>query len=498
MPVDLPQEVTQLQFISAGPDRASGGWMLDNVCMAGRVDAPRTGWWPFDQRPLKKLRRSRRKVFGYYYPIYTNAYNDQDPGLSWYTRTVLTPMSVIKRKADRVAAGAELLYRPLPRPPMLTGMSKDEVRLKAMEEEVRLARQQGMDGLLVDFWAKPHPTNGQRHFIRFSFALLNAARRVDPAFKILPAVYASKDSDPVDYANSPVIKRIAEHPAALRLPDGRLVWSMWGTERRSVEWWREVLAQMRANGHPIALVAQVNSWNKLKDLSDVCYGMAHWGPRSPLDNGEDFRWVETTRPLTEKVVFPICMQDVRTRGCWAQDSHNSENLRWLWTQAIEDDADWAFIYTVTDYSEQAMAPSTRIGFVPYDLNACYIQWFKTGKQPKIVRDTLYYFHRPHHSDVEQLRGKMWNYGRHGPSDRVELVAFLAAPGRLKMKIDGKTYEKDAPAGITPFMAPLPEGKAFVPEFSLSRGGRVVVSGKSRYAVMDKVEYPNPMYCAGTI
>lgn len=494
-PLELPQAITQLQFISSAPDEATGSWMLDNVCMAGTVDAPRAACWPFEQKPTRKLRRSSKKVFGYYYPIYTNAYSDQDPGLAWYTRTVLTPMSVIGRKKDRVAAGSELLYRPLPRPPMPSGLSKEEVRLRAMAEEVRLAQQQGMDGLLVDFWADPHPTNGQRFFGLSSFALLDAARRIDPEFKILPAVYTSKHLTPEAYADSEYVKRIAAHPAALRLPGGRLVWSMWRTESQSVDWWRKVMARMEANGTPIALVGQFNSWDKLKDFSQICYGMVHWGRRIP---GTKFPWVKTTRPLTEKVGFPICMQDVRTRGRWAQDSRNSETLRWLWTQAIEDDADWAFIYTVTDYSEQAMAPSTRIGFVPYDLNAYYIQWFKTGKQPEIVRDRLYYIHRPHHSGVEQLKGKPWNYGRTGPSDQIELLAFLAEPGTLKIKIGDKTFEKEATAGITSFKVPLPKDVAFVPEFSLEREGRVIASGKSQYPVMDTVEYPNPMYCAGMI
>jgi len=381
---------------------------------------------------------------------------------------------------------------------MPAGLSKDEVRLKAMEEEVRLARQQGLDGLLVDFWAEPHPTNGQRHFISSSFALLDAAERTDPGFKILPAVYAKKDSAATDYANSPVVKRIAKHPAALRLPDGRLAWSMWRTECLSVEWWKEVMAQMEANGHPIALVAQFNSWGKLKGFSAICYGMAHWGPRTPMD----FPWVKGVRPLTEKAVFPICMQDVRTRGCALWEAEGSATLRSLWQGAIEDGADWAFIYTLTDYSEQAQAPSTCIGFVPYDLNAYYIQWFKTGEQPGIVRDRLYYFHRRHHTDVDPGRGRKWRWRRERdkgePRDEIELLAFLAKPGALRITIDGQTHEKEAPKGITSFKAPLSAGTAFVPEFSLLRNGQTVVTRKSRYAVTDRVEYPNLLYCAGVI
>jgi hypothetical protein len=72
--LDLPDGLTKLQFAGLAPNSGTGSWMLDNVCMAGRVDAPRDACWPFEQLPLRKLRQSPKKVFGYYYPIYTNTH----------------------------------------------------------------------------------------------------------------------------------------------------------------------------------------------------------------------------------------------------------------------------------------------------------------------------------------------------------------------------------------------------------------------------------------
>ena len=63
---------------------------------------------------------------------------------------------------------------------------------------------------------------------------------------------------------------------------------------------------------------------------------------------------------------------------------------------------------------------------------------------------------------------------------MELLAFLTAPGKLRITIGDDTHEQDAPAGITSFKVALPKGKAFVPEFFLERDGRVITSGKSRY------------------
>ncbi|MEI6421709.1 MAG: endo-1,3-alpha-glucanase family glycosylhydrolase, partial [Lentisphaerota bacterium] len=155
--------------------------------------------------------------------------------------------------------------------------------------------------------------------------------------------------------------------------------------------------------------------------------------------------------------------------------------------AISDKANWAFIYTWSDYTEHAMAPSTFIGFVPYDLNTYYSQWFKTGCQPKIVRDTLYYFYRRNHSDVDPGKGVKWSFRGSNPKNEIELLAFLTAPGALSIQIDGQVYEKEAPAGIVSFKVPLPKDKTFVPEFSLRRNGDTVLAGKGRYTVLGKVE-----------
>lgn len=509
-PLALPPQVfrpaagyTRLAFRSAGPDVATGAWTVDNICMAGNVGASRQAWWPFDRMPVEKLQRSPRKAFAYYF-IYTSAYSDEDPGLSWYTRTVLNPSG--NNKPDRAKAGTELLYRPLPRPPMPPGLDREEIRVRAMADEIRLARQQGLDGFLVDFWAEPHPSNGQSTFSRNSFALLDAAQRVDPNFKILPAVYSNaaksgingegdEGCDPVAYAHSPVIQRLAAHPAALRLSDGRLVFSQWLTERHSPAWWRQVMAEMARQGHPIALLGQFNSYGRLNDFSPLCFGMAHWGPRVP----GHFDWVARVRELTGTVVFPICEQDVRTRGTMLWEAGGSQTLRDLWEAAIADRADWVFLNTWSDYSEQAMQPSTGIGFAPYDLNAYYLQWFKTGVQPPIVRDTLYYFYRKNHSEVPPGKGVHWKFaGQTPPRDEIELLAFLAAPGKLRIRVAENTFEGEAAAGISVMRVPLPKGMAFAPEFALWRDGQPVVIRSGRYAVLDRVEFPNMLYGSGVI
>ncbi len=499
-----PDYYDQLSFSSEGPDAGTGAWAIDNICMAGKVDAARDKWYPFDMLSKDKLRACKRKVFSYFY-IYSSGWSNQDPGLSWYTRTVLNPTLT---KPDRRKGGSEMFCRPLPRPPMQEPkLTKPDQLLKAMEEEVRLGIQQGLDGFYADFHSHPKAAGGVKFFTEKSFILMDAAQRVDPDFKILPCIYSStktlgakggadKGMDPVTYANSDIIKRIAKHPAALRLPDGRLVMSMWFTEKHSPGWWQKVLEQMKKNGYPAVLVGHFNTNGQLQAFADakVCYGMAQWGCRHVCD----YAWGKYGRKFTDLLIYPVSSQDVRSRGCGLWEAEGSGLLRNLWTLARRDKADWVFMDTWSDYTETPMAPSTYIGFVPYDLNAYYSQWFKTGEQPAIVRDRLYYFYRRNRSDLKPEIGPKWKFRITKAKDEVELLAFLKAPGELKIVIDGKEYKKSAPAGITSFKVPMPKDKQFVPEFSLTRNGKVIASGKGQFTVMNKVEYSHMIYSSGII
>ena len=70
-----------------------------------------------------------------------------------------------------------------------------------------------------------------------------------------------------------------------------------------------------------------------------------------------------------------------------------------WQTAINNNAQWAIILTWNDHYEgHALRPNATAQYSFYDLTAYYISWFKTGVQPTIVRDVLYYSHRMHLSE----------------------------------------------------------------------------------------------------
>jgi hypothetical protein len=502
--------VTHLQFLSANNEvQSTGIWEVDNISMAGSVFADRSALLPFEPMPYDALVQTKKKVFCYYYPIYSSGYAKVDPGMSWYLRTTMNP--TIKEDVRRRKAGTKIFYFPLLRPPMAEDVPEDEVLLRRAMDEIRLAKQMGLDGFVVDFFYDPEKGHGLKHFNNVSFALVDAAPLVDPHFKIIPAVYTQAGTNEqgaadarVDfdaYINCEVFARLYAAEGVYRLKDGRMLFTIWFPERHTAAFWQRSLDAFEAKGMHMAFMTEFNTKSHIEEYAPFTEVMSHWGPRTPVE----FNWIKQARPHAPIVAAPIASHDVRSRGPMYWESANYATLLKTWNTAMDEDADWAIINTWSDYSEQAMAPSTTIGFSLHDLNTYYTQWFKTGEQPVITRDVLYYSYRIHHSDLEPRYGRKYGQVRRSQPEiemysgnDIELLGFLKEPGDLVIRIDGEEHRMAANAGIHSFRIPLPEGKSFMPEFSLERSGVPVVSGQGNHMVLDQIEFPNLLYHSGVI
>ena len=501
--VKLPKPLSQptdISFRSIAESKATGAWNIDNVCIAGDITAPRQRYWSFV--PDLSEANSKKKVFAYYYPCFGAPGHFEDPTLSW---TFWSWMNLNKGlDSRRRDAGSKMQFIALPRVPIMGLDDKKKAQEIEMAEEVKLGMMMGMDGFVTDF--NHNEKGGWNWFNMKSRYIMDAAAKTDGKFKVVPAIYALSSTDSaVDestegvgakrYALNQITLNAIKHPAVYKNEQGKPLLSMWLTERYSTKWWTDVLDELKKQDVPVALFTQFNTTSHIKEFSDLAYGMSHWGPRHP---GE-YAWYELARPYTKLLGYPICAQDVRTRGAHIiAESQNSRTIRKLWMDAITKDADWTVIDTWSDYSEQAQMPSTAIGYVLYDLHAYYGHWFKTGKQPEIVRDVLYYCHRRQHTDATQLHGVRWSFGHSEPQNEIELLAFLKEPGTLVVNVDGEIHRQKADAGITSFMVPLPKEKRFVPYFAVERDGKETLGGKGRYTIYDKVDFPNLLYHYGVI
>lgn len=239
----------------------------------------------------------------------------------------------------------------------------------------------------------------------------------------------------------------------------------------------------------------------------MSYGLGYWhyGVQDP---GLTDTSIATAHGLGTLALMPVNPQDWRPKSINYTEADNSENFRDGWGNAIQNGADWVQIDTWSDYSEHTqISPSLSIngemqrGF--YDLGAYYLNWFKSGTQPQITQDEIFYFHRRHSTTLQPTTTanqtgtftNTHNYGAYVDSNNVEVLAFLVSPGTLQVTVGGVTTSFSASAGFNKFYVPLATGAA--PSFKLLRNGVTVISFASQTPVLSAIQISDYNYLSGS-
>jgi hypothetical protein len=423
---------------------------------------------PFSMPDASALFTSPKKVFAHYFYPFPLSVGNKSASDDYYSHHYLNKDG---ESGKWSAMGGYLRQRPLP----VAVASDRNWQALNMQQEVRMAIARGITGFTVDVLS-PKEVTADSHFQ----LLLSAAQSVDPRFKIvvMPDISALKgDADTV----VKIIMAAASSPAAYRLSDGRLVVSAFNAGANSADWWRGVLAQLKARNVSVAFVPTFLGWKgQAAAFAPISYGFADWGTATARAAEAMQSDPGLARQSGKIYMMPVDPQQYRPKNSIYWEAGNSATFRNSWTSAIQGNSDWVQLVTWSDFSESSeVSPYTDatlrrdIGTGFYDLNAYYAAWFLTGKQPAISHDVLYYFYRREPSNAaspaQTAPNKIINSS---PEDNVELLAFLTAPGELKITIAGRSATQNAPAGITSFKVPTAPG---VPAFSLSRGGAEVFS-----------------------
>lgn len=452
--------------------------------------------YPFDRSDAGS---SDKKVFAYYFPPFPVSIDNKDPAEDYYARW-LDPQGGGGEYAD---TGGHLRDRPLPRP----ARAADDWRQLDYEWEIRQATDMGLDGFILQTHALGQHETDQRwnHVDK----LLAAAVKVNPRFRFVLAPMATRGT-PQQLANA--LLPLATHPSVARLDDGRMpIPSFMMAEDHPLEYWREFRAHMRAAGVETALMpifVSRGSRDRLPNLAEWYSEIAgysiwdgHFAAVAPSNETESVAARERNLIWVARAMF----QDIRIRRAdkvelrhW--EPQNTKTLRALFEHAIAGDAPWMNIVTWNDYQETQIAPSQARGYAVADLMAYYIEWFKTGEPPEIVRDALYYTHRPQLVDApydktRQTAGAFRVDAGPAAEDHVELLAFLTGPGRLVILQGEDRQVMDVKsAGVSSFRVPLKAGTA--PRFELLRDGQVISSVASSTSVKNAVVYQDMTYHAG--
>ncbi|RKH63548.1 hypothetical protein D7V93_08615 [Corallococcus llansteffanensis] len=458
------------------------------------VTAQPTPCFALDLPSLSSLRASPKKVFAHYFSPYPLSLDNKDPAVDYYARNYLQPTGENSKFAY---CGGLLKQRPLPQPPRAVGVDYERANF---ELEVRRAAALGLDGFTYDI------LNHQgTHWTRL-LKMLDAAAAVDAGFHIvlmpdMTATYQGTDAE-AQTAFVDSIASVASHAATYHLDDGRLLLAPFAADRRTPQWWASTLQALSARGIPSALwPVYVSPWaaatTSLKAQVPL-YGTSTWGSRTLAGAAGQKTNPGTAHGMGLKWMAPLAVQDSRPKDLVYTEANNSQALLALWDAAIQGGADWVQLITWNDYSEATeFSPSSGTQWAPFDLTAYYTTWFKTGVQPAIVRDAVYYFHRNQATtaapDLTKQRSVYKLVNGAAAVNEIELLAFLTAPATLEIEVAGTVQRKDVGAGIQSFRIPLREG---TPRFRAVRGGVTVASVTSASPISNTIVYQDLLYRAG--
>ncbi|MFY0532271.1 endo-1,3-alpha-glucanase family glycosylhydrolase [Nannocystis pusilla] len=227
-------------------------------------------------------------------------------------------------------------------------------------------------------------------------------------------------------------------------------------------------------------------------------GTSSWGPATVPGATDYADNAAQAHALGVQWMSPVRPQDSRPKDLIYSEAGNTQLLRLLWDAAVAGDAEWVQLVTWNDYSEASeVSPSSGTQWALFDLTAYYVAWFKTGQQPPIVRDAIYYSHRLHATTAEpdlMLQESIYEpVNGSTPADEIELLAFLTAPATLEIEVDGLTESTDALAGIQSLRVPLLEG---TPKFRIVRDGGTVAEVDSAFPISNTIVYQDMLYRSG--
>ena len=478
-PVSAPRMSRRDILVASG---AAGAALLLPRTASARIEQ---SILPFDPGPQNA---AGRRVWAHWHVFPTSF--DNKPAASDTYANYMTPDAVDGTMFRDV--GGWLRERPLPRPPR---RERDWAVLD-MVDEIRDASAIGLDGFQFNILSI-EPDN--RHWINLT-NMLEAAKRPRLDFQIMLSIdcVANRTDVPVESFVT-ALAQIAGHPCVARRADGRVILGAFAAERWPTDRWERLLAGLAAHAQPVFFIPHFLDVSKAPSYLPLIQGASVWGGNhlSQLRNMALF--ATALRAVGKVWMANVYPQDFRPKDGWFAEAENSRVFRAGWQNALDTGAEMVSISTWDDYSEHSeIKPSTGTQYAFYDLTAFFVEWFKTGKQPGITRDVLYYFHRIESADAPgtgsaQAR-RFYNHFDEPTLNEIEVVAFLKAPGRVTISTAAGTKGTDADAGITSLRVPLAPGR---PKFALLRAGETVISLESAFAIREKSLYQDLLYRGGS-
>jgi hypothetical protein len=384
--------------------------------------------------------KNGRLVFAHYHPGFPTSLDNLPAARDYYQTQYLNPKGEGGKWSK---TGGYLRDRP-----MAVAPKAGDFRLANAKKEIADAKAAGIDGFALDFGcvkSSPPGTacNGQWAAQQ---AIFGAAAQMN--FKIMLQPDMNTDLGKMSQSKfASAIAALAKNRAVYKR-GGKVVVTPFMTERHSASWWKGALAKLKAKKVKVYFMPQFLQLKSIRTSKTkaawdkLAAGYSEWGGRTPYVDDSPASALHKAKKIW---MHPVAVQDARPKegGYW--EAANSATLRATWMSAIKSKADLVMLLTWNDYSEgTSFAPSLRHGYSLLDLNSYYVSWYRTGKAPKIARETVFISHRVHSYRLKPTLGyavQMKPQQNSKPRDTIEVVTMLKKPAIVRVVVGSTLYAK---------------------------------------------------------
>lgn len=260
----------------------------------------------------------------------------------------------------------------------------------------------------------------------------------------------------------------------------------------------------------------------------VIDGALYWGIAGVPGSGGSLdqlpsseAWASVLQVAGKLYMAPVALQFWGANANRYYEYSGGSGLRRMWMDAIEQShPDWVEIITWNDFIEgtyispiddpnrypnanyltSSNVPTNTLGYfhshaAAGQLMSYFIEWYKTGTQPKVAHDAVYWFYRTQ-SDSHDA-GTPPIAGKHGPvGDQIYITAILPRPATLIVRCKGHASRVGLLAGINETAVPFISGAT--PTFELVRNGQTVAAGTGNDPIQPSPRWNNYYYSTGEL
>ena len=453
-----------------------------------------TNQLPFEMPSFDQVLNSNKFVLAHYFKPFPLSIDNKNPSQDYYSVNYLQPSGEGNKF---IKQGGFLRVRPLP---IFAPQNASNIywKLTNMEKEVRMAIARGINGWSYDILSVKDIGNGTCFYkgtLCELSIMLQAVKNVDSQSRFKVVLMPDMSSS-LSLSDIVTIVKYLYNDTAIYRNGSKPVIAPFYAEGVSPIQWQSLLQNLTSDGFPILLLPTFltisSKYINVEMYANISIGMGVWATVGvPTQGSSSIAYASTVRNAksNNSLLFWLGMmpQTYKPKDCILYDSYNSLAYRNAWMSTLQTNADIVHVATWNDFSESGqLQPITDLqnttgnGF--YDLTAYYAHWWRTGLQPTIIRDVVYYFYRKEATNAYAPNmGCNFTMGiSQSVSNQIEVLTFTTDQSILTIMIENSNYTfMINSSGINSFFIPLQAGK---PNIQLWRNGINIITVEGNHEI----------------